>query len=278
MALSVTVHGIATVAGPNQNGRWATADIIFSDGSDNIIYEIPGTVEYVIAAISVLNRSDKAVSGVNIAIAKADTPLDSEFIEWKTTIVPRGVLERTQLLLEPGDRIIVRVDPLVIFDSSNDLTPEEWSFNQASTTELLLGFEGVNILKLGAFNNVFFGQSPGAARRDLGPFSNANLKGTYNLTADVLNSNDLLNPLPVTAQVEWRQIFSYQTVAQQTVDSDPPTDPGRWNIGQINLDFTFPDYEYGVPSVRLVVFAPDALVSPTETFGYARNIVLTRIG
>jgi len=109
MPLSITVHGIATVAGPNQNGRWANTEVTTTDGSDNIIYTIPGTVEYVIAAISVLNRSDDAATDVNIAIAKADVPLDSEFIEWNTSIVPRGVLERTQLLLEPGDRIIVRV-------------------------------------------------------------------------------------------------------------------------------------------------------------------------
>lgn len=108
MPLSVTLHGIATVAGPNQNGRWATADILLDDGTDNIVYTVPGTVEYLIGAISVLNRSDEAAVDVNIAIAKNDVPLDSEFIEWKTSMVPRGVLERTQLLMEPGDRIIVR--------------------------------------------------------------------------------------------------------------------------------------------------------------------------
>jgi hypothetical protein len=108
MPLSVTLHGIATVAGPNQNGRWATADIVAADGTDNIIYTVPGTVEYLIGAISILNRSDEAAVDVNIAIAKADVPIDSEFIEWKTSMVPRGVLERTQLLMEPGDRIIVR--------------------------------------------------------------------------------------------------------------------------------------------------------------------------
>lgn len=109
MPLSVTVHGIATVAGPNQNGRWATADVTTTDGTDNIIYTVPNTVEYVIAAISILNRSDEAATNVNVAIAAADVPLDVEFIEWKTSMVPRGVLERTQLLLEPGQRIIVRV-------------------------------------------------------------------------------------------------------------------------------------------------------------------------
>ena len=127
MALSVTLHGIATVAGPNQNGRWATADITTTDGSDNIVYTVPATVEYLIGAISVLNRTEQAATDVNIAIATADIPLDSEFIEWRTSMVPRGVLERTQLLLEPGDRVIVRVGagytPPTIFtlDSSTDM-------------------------------------------------------------------------------------------------------------------------------------------------------------
>ena len=109
MAISATLHGIATVAGPNQNGRWAHQDITTTDGTDVILYTVPATVEYLIAALSVLNRTDDAATDVNIAIAKADVPLDSEFIEWKTSMVPRGVLERTQLLLEPGDRVIIRI-------------------------------------------------------------------------------------------------------------------------------------------------------------------------
>ena len=57
----------------------------------------------------ILNREVEAATNVSLAIAQADIPLDSEWTEWNATLVPRGVLERTQLILNPGDRIIVRV-------------------------------------------------------------------------------------------------------------------------------------------------------------------------
>jgi hypothetical protein len=109
MALSVTVHGFAVVAGPQDHGRWATADITTTDGSDILVYTVPLGIDYAIASVLVCNRADTAATPVSIAIAAADIPLDSEWAEWNTTIVPRGTLERTQLLLTPGDRIIIRV-------------------------------------------------------------------------------------------------------------------------------------------------------------------------
>lgn len=109
MALSVTVHGFTVVAGPQNNGRWATADITTTDGTDNIVYTVPPGIDYAIASVLILNREVLAATNVNLAIAQADIPLDSEWTEWNATLVPRGVLERTQLILNPGDRIIVRV-------------------------------------------------------------------------------------------------------------------------------------------------------------------------
>ena len=111
MSLSVTVHGIATSEGVNQNGRWATADITTIDGSDIIVYTFPATIDYAFTSISICNRAGTPTLPVSMAIAQSNTPLDSEFIEWQTVIIPKGVLERTQLLVQPGDRIIVRVGP-----------------------------------------------------------------------------------------------------------------------------------------------------------------------
>ena len=111
MSLSVTVHGIATSAGVNQNGRWATADITTIDGTDIIVYTFPATIDYAFTSISICNRAATPTLPVSMAIAQSNTPLDSEFIEWQTVIIPKGVLERTQLLVQPDDRIIVRVGP-----------------------------------------------------------------------------------------------------------------------------------------------------------------------
>ena len=112
MSLSVTVHGIVVVAGPQTHGRWATADVTTTDGTDNIIYTIPDGVDYAITSVLILNRAAVAATYVSIAIAQADVPNASEFIDWNASLVPRGVLERTQMILNAGDRIIVRVGPV----------------------------------------------------------------------------------------------------------------------------------------------------------------------
>jgi hypothetical protein len=109
MALSVTVHGIVVVAGPQTHGRWATADITTTDGTDNIIYTIPDGIDYAITSLIILNRDVVAATEVSIAISQTDVPNPEDFIEWNGSMVPRGVLERTQMVLNSGDRIIVRV-------------------------------------------------------------------------------------------------------------------------------------------------------------------------
>lgn len=112
MALSVTVHGIPVKAGTQSAGRLATADLTTDDGSDVVLYTVPTTTDvdwdYLIFSISICNRDATAATNLSIAIADLATPLDEEFIEWKTSIVPRGVLERTQLIANPGQKIILR--------------------------------------------------------------------------------------------------------------------------------------------------------------------------
>ena len=109
MSISVTVHGFTVKTGEQLNGRFSTADISTTDGTDYVLYTVPaGEIEYAILSVAICNRSDTAVNDVNIAVASNVLQL-AEFIEWNTTIVPRGVLERTQIIAAVGDRIIVRV-------------------------------------------------------------------------------------------------------------------------------------------------------------------------
>lgn len=113
MALSVVVHGITTQTGTQTAGRWAAVDVTSSDGSDNLIYTVPSYpgFDYAMAAISICNRASAGVSQVSIAIVPAEeiAPLDEHFVEWNTPMVPNGVLERTQMILSPSDKIFVRV-------------------------------------------------------------------------------------------------------------------------------------------------------------------------
>lgn len=110
MALSVTVHGFTVKTGTQTNGRQATANITEQDGLDNVIYTVPSSAgfDYAIIAISVCNREGTSADEVSIAISDSDLSKPADFIEWKTTIVPRGVLERTQIMVQRGQRVILR--------------------------------------------------------------------------------------------------------------------------------------------------------------------------
>jgi hypothetical protein len=66
------------------------------------------------AAIATLSLTNRTVEALKIRVATSDSedPADAEFIEWDTVIVPRGVFERTQIVLQPGRRIMVSTDTI----------------------------------------------------------------------------------------------------------------------------------------------------------------------
>jgi hypothetical protein len=85
-------------------GRLGTADL--SATTNTTVYTCPADT-FTVATVSVCNRNATAVS-VRLAIAGAATPVNSEFIEFDSTIAAGGVLERTGLVLDAGRLIVVR--------------------------------------------------------------------------------------------------------------------------------------------------------------------------
>lgn len=85
-------------------GRLGALDL--AANTDTTLYTVPastvGTVN-----VSLCNRGTTSAS-VRIAIAGAAAPVNSEFIEFDTVIQPRGVLERTGIVMQAGMRIVVR--------------------------------------------------------------------------------------------------------------------------------------------------------------------------
>jgi hypothetical protein len=109
MALSVTVHGFMTLTGTQTAGRWGTANITTEDGADTVVYTVPNVgVDYMILAVSITNRAPVSASNVSVAISSEVTPRSYEFIEYNSSLVPSGTLERTQIMASPGDKIFVR--------------------------------------------------------------------------------------------------------------------------------------------------------------------------
>lgn len=86
-------------------GRVGTPQILSTTDLTEV-YEVPADY-YAMLNVTILNRTTSAPV-VKIAISDSSTPNDEEYIEWSTTIGPRGVLERTQLFLQAGRKILVQ--------------------------------------------------------------------------------------------------------------------------------------------------------------------------
>ncbi len=85
-------------------GRLGVADL----AADTLVtlYTCP-TNTFTVASVSFCNRGNSAV-GVRLAVADTDTPNDSEYIEFDTEILGKGVLERTGIILGSDQRLVVR--------------------------------------------------------------------------------------------------------------------------------------------------------------------------
>ena len=72
--------------------------------SNTTLYTVP-TGYYTVANVSFTNTNATAVT-VRLAMATTGSPSSSEWIEYGTTIVPNGVLERTGLVLQAGLNLV----------------------------------------------------------------------------------------------------------------------------------------------------------------------------
>lgn len=77
-----------------------------SANTDTVLYTTPAGT-FVIAAINIVNRSSATVTA-RIAICDADAPTVAEYIEYDVGVPPKGVLERTGIVVGASQRIVVR--------------------------------------------------------------------------------------------------------------------------------------------------------------------------
>lgn len=109
MALSISVYGFMTLTGTQTAGRWATAEITAETGADTMVYEVPSSgVDYMILAVSITNKDAATASNVSLALSQDAVPRGYEFLEFRSSLVPSGTLERTQIVASAGDKIYVR--------------------------------------------------------------------------------------------------------------------------------------------------------------------------
>jgi hypothetical protein len=74
--------------------------------ADTTVYA-PLTSTFSVVSVNVVNRSSSATAQIRIAVAAAATPTVAEYIEYDSTLVANGVLERTGIVMKFGDLLVV---------------------------------------------------------------------------------------------------------------------------------------------------------------------------
>jgi hypothetical protein len=87
-------------------GRLGVADLA-AGGTGTVVYTCPANT-FAVVTISVCNRNTSSAVDIRVAVANGTTPLDSEFIEYDASLLAKGVVERTGIVLDAGKNIIVR--------------------------------------------------------------------------------------------------------------------------------------------------------------------------
>lgn len=70
------------------------------------VYTVPSAT-FSVVSVNVCNRHN-VPQNIRIAVAAADTPLDSEYIEFDVELGAKGVLERTGIIIGAGQKIVAR--------------------------------------------------------------------------------------------------------------------------------------------------------------------------
>lgn len=84
-------------------GILGTANV--SAATNTTLYTCPSTT-FAVVTVSICNRSNSAITA-RLAMSATTTPSAAEWIEYDTEILPKGVLERTGLVLDAGKNIVV---------------------------------------------------------------------------------------------------------------------------------------------------------------------------
>jgi len=85
-------------------GRLGTADL--AAVTLTTVYTVPATT-FTVATVSVVNRGATAAT-IRIALASSATPSDAEWLEYDVSLSPKGVLERTGIVMDTGKLLVVR--------------------------------------------------------------------------------------------------------------------------------------------------------------------------
>jgi hypothetical protein len=86
-------------------GRLGTANITTT--SATTAYTVPATT-FSVVSVNIVNRSSSAAALIRLAVSSSATPGADEWIEFDSSLVANGVLERTGIVMDAGKLIVVQ--------------------------------------------------------------------------------------------------------------------------------------------------------------------------
>jgi hypothetical protein len=86
-------------------GRLGTANITTT--SANTVYTVPATT-FSVVSVNIVNRSSSAAALIRLAVSTSASPGLDEWIEFDSSLVANGVLERTGIVIDTGELIVVQ--------------------------------------------------------------------------------------------------------------------------------------------------------------------------
>lgn len=78
--------------------------------TDTVVYTVPANT-FAVVTLSICNRNATNVA-IRAAVADAATPTTAEFIEFDAELLSNGVLERTGIVMNAGQNLVVRSDTI----------------------------------------------------------------------------------------------------------------------------------------------------------------------
>jgi hypothetical protein len=88
-------------------GRLGTANITTAT-TNTTIYTVPSNT-FAVVSLNIANRSGSTAATVRIALSSTATPAADEWIEYDSSLVANGVLERTGIVMDAGKYLVVYV-------------------------------------------------------------------------------------------------------------------------------------------------------------------------
>jgi hypothetical protein len=85
-------------------GRLGTANI--TSTSNTTIYTVPVST-FSVVSINICNRNSTTAATLRLAVSSTTTPTIDEWLEYDTSIVASGVLERTGLVMDSTNKYLV---------------------------------------------------------------------------------------------------------------------------------------------------------------------------